>query len=120
MKKRNLLFFIGLILVMITIMGGCTSQSFKPTPTPLPASKIKKVDLQGGKYFPETLYIQTGEMVQWVNNCCTGCTVTSDNDLFDSGSIKKGQSYSFTFEKSGIYHYHCMKIEDMRGIIIVE
>ena len=78
-----------------------------------------KVLLQGGKYNPSTLYIQAGETVLWKNNCCSGCTVTSNNGLFESGVIKKGFSFPFTFTKSGIYLYHCEKIKDMKKQLLL-
>lgn len=120
MKKTKKITLIILALGIFIILSGCASQSQQPTLTPPSHSEVKKVDLQGGRFYPEILYIQTGETVQWENNCCTGCTVTSDDGLFDSGAIKKGLSYYFTFNDPGIYLYHCEKIEDMRGRIVVE
>jgi plastocyanin len=34
-------------------------------------------------------------------------TVTSDEGLFDSGTLTQGGVFSFTFTKPGTYNYHC-------------
>jgi plastocyanin len=119
-KKTKRITLIILALGISIILSGCVSQSQPPSQTPPSHSEVKKVVLQEGRFNPEILYLKTGETVQWENNCCTGCTVTSDDGLFDSGAIKKGLSYNFTFNQPGIYLYHCEKIEAMSGRIIVE
>ncbi|MDE1816865.1 MAG: hypothetical protein KGI11_09955 [Thaumarchaeota archaeon] len=39
--------------------------------------------------------------------------------MFDSGMIKSGKSFSFTFNKPGSYEYICLIHTHMRGTINV-
>jgi plastocyanin len=47
-------------------------------------------------------------------------TATSDDDVFDSGSMSEGDEFSFTFEEAGTYAYFCQVHPTMRGTIVVE
>jgi plastocyanin len=44
----------------------------------------------------------------WTNNDTAPHTATADNGEFDSGSLDKGGSFSFTFTKPGTYPYYCV------------
>jgi plastocyanin len=47
-------------------------------------------------------------------------TWTSDDDVFDSGSLTTGESFQFTFEEAGEYTYVCSIHPGMEGSISVE
>jgi len=87
-------------------------------------------DLDAGKYYfePKELTIKSGDTVTWVN-------VTEDMHNAVSDSVPKGaegfespmleevdQKWSYTFETSGTYGYHCHPhaAMGMRGSIIVD
>lgn len=52
---------------------------------------------------------------------CTDDSTGSDNgEMFDSGLLSTGASFSYTFEEEGIYNYYCQNHEpDMTGNITV-
>ncbi len=56
--------------------------------------------------------------VVWTNMESIGHSITSD--LFDSGIISKGQTFSYTFNVSGNYGYYCKPHPFMKGRINVE
>lgn len=86
-------------------------------------------------YLPTVSVIQVNQTISWVNQDTEGHTVTSGkaggregmvqnnmgkpNGLFDSGTIKPGQSWSYTFTKPGEYEYFCTIHPWMDGYVIV-
>lgn len=58
-----------------------------------------------------------GDTVWWVNEGSAPHTVTSD--LFDSGTIRTGNGFSFTFEEPGEYSYWCKNHPGMEGTVTV-
>lgn len=77
------------------------------------------VDIQNMDYTPQNLYVPVGSIVKWTNYDTMIHTVTSDNNLFDSGAIAQGQSWSFTFNTIGDFPYHCIPHPFMTGVIHV-
>ncbi len=58
-------------------------------------------------YTGRDVTIGEGWTVVWVNNEAPKHTVTSDNDLFKSGSMSKGDTFTFTFDEVGKFPYFC-------------
>jgi plastocyanin len=82
--------------------------------------------LESPFFTPDVLKIKVGTTVTFVNTDGNTHTVTSvkpgttDADgIFDSGMIKAGKTFSFTFDKPGTYEYICMIHTHMRGTINV-
>ena len=60
-----------------------------------------------------------GDEVVWVNEGAAPHTVTGD--AFDSGVIRSGKGWSYTFDEAGTYEYWCTNHEGaMTGTIVVE
>ncbi len=75
--------------------------------------------IQPVSYRPASLTVSAGTEVIWINRDIVRHTVTSDEGLFDSGNIERGESFNYTFEKPGTYRYHCTIFPIMHGTIIV-
>ena len=76
---------------------------------------------------PNVVNIATGGTVTWTNDDSSGHTVTSGNPsdlqsgtIFDSGLIKFGGTFSFTFKNSGTYNYFCQIHPWMTGTVTVK
>ncbi|TSA18251.1 MAG: hypothetical protein D4R72_02595, partial [Nitrosopumilales archaeon] len=77
-------------------------------------------------FSPTPAYVSPGTTVTWSNTDKLSHTVTSgrasDNDagsLYDSGLIKTGKTFQFTFYNSGTYNYFCTVHPWMVGQVIV-
>ena len=77
------------------------------------------VDIEGFAFQPATLTVPPGTTVTWTNQDNAPHTVTSVDGKFDSGSLSKGQEFSFNFTEPGVYDYHCKIHPSMRGQIEV-
>ena len=77
---------------------------------------------------PMELRISRGAKVTWVNDDEATHYVNTDSHpahthipTFNSKALNKGDSYSFTFEDTGAYPYHCSAhASTMTGAIVVE
>lgn len=108
------------LLIALAVTLGFSGTVFAQ---PMPAKQVHHqmiVPIYGGSYHPKTLSVKIGTTVTWVNRARDSHTVTSVNRLFNSGIIRSGGHYTFTFTKTGIYRYYCtLHPTTMRGIIVV-
>jgi plastocyanin len=78
------------------------------------------VNIESFMFMPAAVNIHAGETVTWKNMDEEPHTVTSNTGLFRSGGIDGGGSYSFKFEKPGVYRYSCSIHPQMTGTITVQ
>lgn len=76
-------------------------------------------------YIPSHIVIEKGKQVTWVNEDSAFHSVTSGfydapTGLFDSGYLDPYQSFSLTFDETGIYDYYCTLHPWMEGQVIVQ
>ena len=85
-----------------------------------PSATINIVNMM---FTPSQVTIQKGQTVKWTNNDSTTHTVTDDlanTGGPNSGDVPPGTSYSFTFNNTGSFQYHCSIHPSMRGTIVVQ
>lgn len=83
--------------------------------------KTSSISIKNFLFNPETAIIKTGTKVTWVNNDTVSHTIVSDSgNLFNSGDLSPGQSFSFTFVNVSTVDYHCSIHPTMKGKIIVQ
>ena len=77
-------------------------------------------------FSPNVLYVVPGITVTWKNTDTVSHTVTSGKitddhtgSLFDSGLVKPGNNFQFTFATAGTYDYVCVVQPWMTGQVIV-
>jgi plastocyanin len=100
-----------------------------------PAATVEMTD-KPPMYHPMKVAIKVGDTVEWVNNAETLHSVTTDPDSaqkpsdvssppgakpFDSGFMKPGMTFDYTFTVPGTYKYLCLPHEKdgMIGYIVV-
>jgi len=79
------------------------------------------VNMNDNSFEPQTVNIQPGATVRWVNKGQQPHTVTASDNRFDSGNIPPGGTYQMTFSQPGTYTYICKlhQKDKMEGTIIV-
>jgi plastocyanin len=80
--------------------------------------------MRDNSFSPASLTIDPGTTVRWVNNGSAIHTATSGtrnnaNGIFNSGDMRNGDTFEFTFSNSGTFDYHCIYHLGMDGTIIV-
>jgi len=130
--KKIIVIGITGIVVLVTIALLFSSNSIED-PEPFVKADVimpSKVSRPGCEetdrcYIPSQIVIEKGKQVIWVNEDSAFHSITSGfydapTDLFDSGHLDPFESYTLTFNKTGIYDYHCTLHPWMEGQVIVE
>ena len=114
-----------LVLVFVAFSCGCTAQTTPQKTTPVATQTaqavritsqasngmIKEVSITATSFNPRDLYITAGTTVRWVNedrmprNVVHLPTGATDKELFNSGSLSPGETFSYTFYTPGRYVY---------------
>jgi plastocyanin len=68
---------------------------------------------------PALIIVGAGDTVEWTNTADVDHTVDSNTEIFESGHIHPGQTYSYTFDHPGIFPYHCDIHPQMHGMVVV-
>jgi plastocyanin len=71
-------------------------------------------------FAPMSATITAGTTVTWVNEDQDPHTVVSDTGLFRSGAIDTNETFSFAFDKPGVYHFTCSIHPRMVGTVVVQ
>ena len=82
------------------------------------ARAVVKVSMRNMQFYPRTLKIKKGDVVEWKNDDVVPHTATSAS--FDSGSMNPGTSWRHTFTKAGQFAYVCTFHPTMTGIVVVK
>ena len=81
------------------------------------------INIKNMMFTPSQISVQKGGTVTWTNNDSIAHTVIDDLSNVGgpaSGNIEPGSTYSFTFDKTGSFQYHCSIHPSMRGTIVVK
>ena len=79
-----------------------------------------QVSAKNFMFNPATITVKAGATVTWLNLDEEPHTVFSNAGLFRSSALDTKESFSFTFDKPGTYHYLCTIHPQMLGTIVVE
>ena len=129
------LMFAGSLLIalsLILVLTGCktTTPAATPTPTSItsptptlattPTAAHANVNISGFAFVPSTFTVSVGTTVTWTNKDSTSHTVTSNDNLFSSGTLANGATFQHTFNQKGTFQYHCSIHTFMTAKVIVE
>jgi len=78
------------------------------------------INIKSFKFMIMDASVTAGSTVTWKNLDEEPHTVTSETGLFRSGALDTGQTFSFKFEKPGVYKYRCSIHPQMVGTVTVK
>jgi plastocyanin len=102
---------------------GSNNTNSTPPPANQTAPSAGAITITNMMFTPSQISVQKGSTVTWTNNDNVTHTVIDDLDNVGgpaSGNIEPGSTYSFTFNKTGSFQYHCKLHPSMRGTIVVQ
>ena len=110
--------------VRLALIAACTSGLLVHAASDAQAADARKpathtIVIDGTKYAPETLTVNVGDSIVWVNKDPFPHTATAKGS-FDSHSIAAGKSWTWTPRKAGEYGYVCTLHPNMTGTVKVE
>jgi plastocyanin len=88
------------------------------TVAPSVVSAVTQVSMRNLQFYPVTIKVKNGDVVEWKNDDLVPHTATAAS--FDSGTIVSGQSWRRTFTYAGNFPYVCTFHPQMKGVVIVE
>jgi plastocyanin len=106
--------------------GGSSPMTTMPTPTPGGASPFMAAISMGASFLtttafvPNPISITVGTIVKWTNNDNVSHDVTSQNNLFFSGNMPPGATFTYTFQSTGSFPYYCTIHPMMVGTVTVQ
>lgn len=106
------LFYLNLVLLAVTVslLTACKKEKIGEN----------EVIMLNNTYDPTLIVVKVGTTVTWNNKENIKHSVTSDEGMFESGDMKKGNQYGFTFAAKGYYIYHCSYHRAMKGTVLVK
>ena len=114
MKKKLVLAASMILTAVLVGSSGCSAA--KTTA----AVSGNSVNISNFTFVPGTLTVNAGTTVTWTNSDSADHHVASDTGVFDGGVMSANSSYSFTFNNTGTFPYHCAIHTYMKGTIIVK
>lgn len=78
-----------------------------------------QVEIAEFLYAPEAVTVAAGTEVTWTNSDTAPHTATADDSSFDTGTLKKSDAGSATFDEPGTYAYYCRFHPFMKGTVEV-
>lgn len=82
---------------------------------------VHRVTIVNSAYSPSKLTVSRGTTVTWTNMDPFTHTVTSNGSgPLHSPVLKHGASYSYRFNSTGTFGYHCKMHSGMHGTVIVK
>jgi len=94
--------------------GGALSKAVAPAI----ASAVTQVSMRNLQFYPVTIELKQGDVVEWKNDDLVPHTATSAS--FNSGTIIVGQSWRHTFTDAGKFPYVCSFHPQMKGLVIIK
>lgn len=100
----------GLVLAAVVLVAAAAAEA---------AGEGPEVSIPGRLFAPGELDALAGQTVTWRNADSTSHTVSSQDDVFDSGYLTSGSSFSHVFARTGTFPYFCRIHRTMRGVVRV-
>lgn len=125
---RGLLLGLGVVLLLMgAVIAGLFIFRLQPQlagGTAAPGSVIMPVGVGSNtalSFSPAKIVVIIGvnNTVTFANKDTATHTVTATDKSFDSGDIKAGQSWTYTFNTAGTFDYYCIYHNWMKGTVVV-
>jgi plastocyanin len=108
-----------LFLFTIILLNDCSKSTNNMTPSGSGGPGENEVFIEGMAFNPSTIAVTAGTTITWTNKDAVAHTVTSNTNMFDSGSISTNGTFKFTFATAGTYSYYCKIHPNMVGSVTV-
>lgn len=120
-RRRALPVLVAVLMVALLVTAGC-SESGAATQDPIPGSGggDVMVEMVGSKFEPETVTVEAGGSITWVNLDSVSHNAVADDGSWKTEIFSEGGSVTLTFDTPGTYSYVCTLHPRMVGTVIVQ
>lgn len=123
MRRLALLMLLIVATVVLTSCGNGGGGQKELTPStlsPVAVNGTVMVIIDDFAFNPPALTIDKGIKVTWTNKYPLPHRVTADGGEFASGALGTGATFSYVFDASGTYAYHCDNHPSMKATVTVK
>ena len=110
----------GLVAGPATGVAWSAEGAAAATGVPAEPRRVVEVDIREFKFQADTVRVEVGGTVRWINRDALAHTSTADDGAWESPLIGPGETYTKRFVEVGTFPYHCTPHPFMRGVVIVE
>ncbi len=118
---------LGLVVVVAAALwlaldgGGGSAPTRRPLRQTPVASTEREVSVSviDNDFTPRTLTVSKGATVTWSFDGDLPHNVTDDRGAFASETVGKGETYTRTFDATGVFYYYCTIHHSMLGTLTV-
>jgi len=101
-----------LFSILFSISFACKKSDEKPG--------SNQVFMQNTAFNPSSITVSAHTTITWTNKDGMKHTVSSDANLFESGNLDNGGTFSHKFDSVGTFPYHCKLHSGMTAKVIVQ
>ncbi|WP_342304672.1 hypothetical protein [Methanolobus sp. ZRKC5] len=119
MRARSLIFLIMLISVLSLSFSGCVDEQSSESQS-VEADAI--IYINEYEFHPYSSMISPGDTVRWINNDSVAFIIKGNlvgGDSFQSPTLRKNDTFTYTFEDVGTYKYELVTHPWTKGGLIV-
>jgi plastocyanin len=102
-----------------TLRHACIVTAMLCLAAPAWAQSASMIVMKNFDFMPMSLTVAAGTTVTWKNLDGEPHTVVSDSGLYRSAALDQNDTFSFKFDKPGVYKYTCSIHPKMTGSIVV-
>jgi plastocyanin len=125
-SKSRIMISTVFLVAVLSIINGCSKSTDNNTPDTSPITKVtpgvNEIFIQDMLFSPATISVTAGTTIKWTNKDGVAHTVTSDTgsaEIFNSGSLTNGSTFTWKFNTAGTFNYHCSLHAGMNASVVV-
>jgi plastocyanin len=114
----------ALIIATGVLLGGCDGQGGDRAAAPPPAKRVDRVEIKDFNYVPAATTVPAGTTITFTNrdkapHTATSGTSPASDGVFDSGTLRQGDSKRVKLARAGTFAYYCALHPFMKATVIV-
>lgn len=121
LTKRSGVLLSSVFALVLALAGGIFLSATALGQAKASQVHVVRMEMQNYRftYQPETMVVNVGDTVEWVNDDMYAHNVYSDDHTFHSPTIDPKGSWRYKAVKKGTYHYYCTFHPNMKGTLVV-
>jgi len=124
--KSRVMISTAFLFAVLNILNSCSKSTDNTTPDSSPDTKgspgVTEVSIQDMLFSPASISVTAGTTIKWTNKDGVPHTVTSNAgsaEIFNSGSLTNGATFTWKFNTAGTFNYHCALHAGMNATVVV-
>ena len=102
-----------MIILAVGIMSVCNAHAQTPV-------RSHKIEIAGFVFTPQTIEVQRGDSITWINRDIAPHTATGSDGSWDTGIINMGESKTIVVSSDRELSYLCIYHPNMKAEIVVK